>query len=110
MMQYLIFINFKLSGKFNNSIAVTKLVTNSSKKPELLAKYISVMLQKSSKNAEEAVLEGTLNQCMLVFKYIEDKDVFQNFYSKMLAKRLVQASKLRQACCFEYNSKLQRIF
>ena len=80
MMQYLIFINFKLSGKFNNSIAVTKLVTNSSKKPELLAKYISVMLQKSSKNAEEAVLEGTLNQCMLVFKYIEDKDVFQNFY------------------------------
>lgn len=23
---------------------------------------------------------------MLVFKYIEDKDVFQTFYSKMLAK------------------------
>ena len=27
---------------------------------------------------------------MVVFKYIEDKDVFQKFYSKMLAKRLVQ--------------------
>lgn len=27
---------------------------------------------------------------MIVFKYIEDKDVFQKFYSKMLAKRLVQ--------------------
>ena len=27
---------------------------------------------------------------MTVFKYIEDKDVFQKFYSKMLAKRLVQ--------------------
>ena len=26
---------------------------------------------------------------MIVFKYIEDKDVFQRFYSKMLAKRLV---------------------
>lgn len=26
---------------------------------------------------------------MVVFKYIEDKDVFQKFYSKMLAKRLV---------------------
>ena len=25
---------------------------------------------------------------MVVFKYIEDKDVFQKFYSKMLAKRL----------------------
>ena len=27
---------------------------------------------------------------MVVFKYIEDKDVFQKFYSKMLAKRLVR--------------------
>lgn len=26
---------------------------------------------------------------MIVFKYIEDKDVFQKFYSKMFAKRLV---------------------
>ena len=26
---------------------------------------------------------------MVVFKYIEDKDVFQKFYSRMLAKRLV---------------------
>ena len=26
---------------------------------------------------------------MVVFKYIEDKDVFQKFYSKMLARRLV---------------------
>lgn len=27
---------------------------------------------------------------MIVFKYIEDKDVFQKFYSKLLAKRLVE--------------------
>lgn len=27
---------------------------------------------------------------MVIFKYVEDKDVFQKFYSKMLAKRLVQ--------------------
>ena len=26
---------------------------------------------------------------MTIFKYIEDKDVFQKFYSKWLAKRLV---------------------
>ena len=63
-----------------------------------------------------------MNQVMVVFKYIEDKDVFQKFYSKMLAKRLVQhmsasddaeasmISKLKQACGFEYTSKLQRMF
>uniref|UniRef100_A0A8D0AQY5 Cullin 1a n=1 Tax=Sander lucioperca TaxID=283035 RepID=A0A8D0AQY5_SANLU len=75
-----------------------------------------------SKNPEEAELEDTLNQVMVVFKYIEDKDVFQKFYAKMLAKRLVHQnsasddaeasmiSKLKQACGFEYTSKLQRMF
>jgi cullin 1 len=29
---------------------------------------------------------------MVVFKYIEDKDVFQTFYSKMLAKRLIHGT------------------
>merc|ERR1712038_826611 len=112
----------KACGKFINNNAVTKMASQSSKSPELLAKYISVLLQKSSKNPEEAELEDTLNQCMIVFKYIEDKDVFQRFYSKMLAKRLVQhmsasddaeasmISKLKQACGFEYTSKLQRMF
>lgn len=32
---------------------------------------------------------GGLSLQMVVFKYIEDKDVFQKFYAKMLAKRLV---------------------
>merc|ERR1712038_2002480 len=112
----------KACGKFINNNAVTKHASQSSKSPELLAKYISLLLQKSSKNPEEAELEDTLNQVMVVFKYIEDKDVFQKFYSKMLAKRLVQhmsasddaeasmISKLKQACGFEYTNKLQRMF
>lgn len=59
---------------------------------------------------------------MRVFKYIEDKDVFQKFYSRMLARRLISDSsasddaeasmitKLKDACGFEYTSKLQRMF
>jgi cullin 1 len=59
---------------------------------------------------------------MTVFKYIEDKDVFQKFYSRMLARRLVNSnsssddaetsmiSKLKEACGFEYTNKLQRMF
>jgi cullin 1 len=59
---------------------------------------------------------------MTIFKFIEDKDVFQKFYTKHLAKRLVNAtsasedseafmiSKLKEACGFEYTSKLQRMF
>ena len=80
----------KACGKFINNNSVTTRANTSSKSPELLAKYCDVLLKKSSKNPEEAELEDTLNQVMVVFKYIEDKDVFQKFYSKMLAKRLVQ--------------------
>merc|ERR1712156_855928 len=112
----------KACGKFINNNSVTKKANASTKSPELLAKYCDHLLKKSSKNPEEAELEDTLNQVMVVFKYIEDKDVFQKFYSKMLAKRLVQhmsasddaeasmISKLKQACGFEYTNKLQRMF
>lgn len=94
----------------------------SNKSPELLAKYTDVLLRKSSTSIEEADLERTLTQIMTVFKYIEDKDVFQKFYSRMLARRLVHSnsssddaetsmiSKLKEACGFEYTNKLQRMF
>ncbi|KAI5716467.1 hypothetical protein M8J76_006947 [Diaphorina citri] len=112
----------KACGKFINNNAITRLYNTSSKSPELLAKYCDILLKKSSKNPEENELEETLNQIMIMFKYLEDKDVFQKFYAKMLAKRLVQhmsasddaeasmISKLKQACGFEYTSKLQRMF
>uniref|UniRef100_A0A8C4WGA5 Cullin 1 n=1 Tax=Gopherus evgoodei TaxID=1825980 RepID=A0A8C4WGA5_9SAUR len=114
--------NLQACGRFINNNAVTKMAQSSSKSPELLARYCDSLLKKSSKNPEEAELEDTLNQVMVVFKYIEDKDVFQKFYAKMLAKRLVHQnsasddaeasmiSKLKQACGFEYTSKLQRMF
>jgi cullin 1 len=59
---------------------------------------------------------------MIIFRYIEDKDVFQKFYSRMLARRLVHTSsasddaetsmisKLKEACGFEFTNKLQRMF
>lgn len=96
--------------------------SGSNKSPELLAKYTDVLLRKSSTSIEEADLERTLTQIMTVFKYIEDKDVFQKFYSRMLARRLVHSnsssddaetsmiSKLKEACGFEYTNKLQRMF
>ena len=96
--------------------------TGSTRSPELLAKYTDALLKKSAKSAEEADLEASLKQVMTVFKYIEDKDVFQKFYSRMLAKRLVHSSsasedaeqsmigKLKDACGFEYTNKLQRMF
>jgi cullin 1 len=106
--------------EFVNRNSVCK--SGSNKSPELLAKYTDALLKKSATGAEENDLENTLTQIMTVFKYIEDKDVFQKFYSRMLARRLVHTSsssddaetsmisKLKEACGFEYTNKLQRMF
>ncbi|KAI8908568.1 Cullin, partial [Gorgonomyces haynaldii] len=95
---------------------------NSSKSPELLAKYADSILKKSSKVSEDGEIEELLNAVMTIFKYIEDKDVFQKFYSKHLARRLVNRNsvsddaeasmiaKLKEACGFEYTNKLQTMF
>ena len=63
-----------------------------------------------------------LSEIMIVFRYLESKDVFQKFYSSMLAKRLVDhlsmsedaeasmISKLKAECGSLYTSKLQQMF
>lgn len=95
---------------------------SSNRSPELLAKHADNVLKRSTKANEEDDMEKMLNQVMTIFKYIEDKDVFQKFYSKTLAKRLVNGtsaspdaetsmiSKLKDASGFEYTNKLQRMF
>lgn len=61
----------KACTAFINSNQVTELAKNTTKSPELLARYCDLLLRKSAKNPEENELEETLNQVMVVFKYIE---------------------------------------
>ncbi|KAL0960626.1 hypothetical protein HGRIS_005657 [Hohenbuehelia grisea] len=110
----------KACREFVNRNAATG--TSNTKSPELLAKHADMLLRKNNKMAEEGDLEGALNRVMILFKYIEDKDVFQTFYTTKLSKRLIHGvsasdeseasmiSKLKEACGFEYTNKLQRMF
>eukprot|EP01114_Cavostelium_apophysatum_P016115 TRINITY_DN4532_c0_g1_i1.p1 TRINITY_DN4532_c0_g1~~TRINITY_DN4532_c0_g1_i1.p1 ORF type:complete len:760 (-),score=226.85 TRINITY_DN4532_c0_g1_i1:63-2342(-) len=112
----------KACRRFINDNAVCKAAKSASKSPELLARFTDLLLKKSTKGPEEQEMEQLLSDVMVVFKYIEDKDVFQTFYSKMLAKRLIHGTsasedlegtmigKLKSTCGYEYTSKLQRMF
>ncbi|XP_068715782.1 cullin-2-like [Montipora foliosa] len=94
----------------------------SSRSPELLAKYCDSVLKKSTKNLSDTELDERLGDIIIIFKYIDDKDIFQKFYSKMLAKRLIHTlsvsmdaeegmiSRLKHACGYEYTNKLHRMF
>ncbi|CAE6463983.1 unnamed protein product [Rhizoctonia solani] len=88
--------------------------------PELLANYADALLRKNQL-CEEDVLEDQLNKVITLFKYIEDKDVFQAIYRVKLSRRLIYGlsdsseneaymiSKLKETCGFGYAAKLQRM-
>ncbi|XP_030747563.1 cullin-2 [Sitophilus oryzae] len=90
--------------------------------PELLAKYCDTLLKKSSKGISESEVDEKLLESIIIFKYIDDKDIFQKFYSRSLAKRLIHQqtqsmdaeeamiNRLKQACGYEFTSKLHRMF
>lgn len=56
-----------------------------------LAKYCDSLLRKSSKEFGENEIDDKLLSCITIFKYLDDKDYFQKFYWKMLAKRLINS-------------------
>ncbi|KAG0288182.1 Cullin-2, partial [Dissophora globulifera] len=91
--------------------------------PEVMARYTDTMLRKKQKTGlSESEIEDRLGRVVILFKYIDDKDLFQKFYSRVLAKRLIfdaslsaeaeanMISRLKSACGHEYTSKLQRMF
>jgi cullin 2 len=93
-----------------------------SKSPELLARYCDSLLKKSSKGISESEIDDKLAASITIFKYLDDKDVFQKFYSRSLGKRLIHIqshsmdmeeamiNRLKQACGYEFTSKFHRMF
>lgn len=110
--------------EFINKNSVCKDGQDSYKSSELLSRYCDLVLRKSSSKTTTAdqEIEDVLNQVMNLFKFIDDKDVFQKYYAKVLAKRLVYdmsanedyetsfIHKLKTMCGFEYTARFQRMF
>lgn len=79
-------------------------------------------LRSGNKEATEEELEQILDKIMVLFRFIHGKDVFEAFYKKDLAKRLLvgksasvdaeksMLSKLKQECGGGFTSKLEGMF
>lgn len=116
---------FERNDKFSNSLreAFEFFVNQRSNKPaELIAKYVDMKLRAGNKEATEEELENILDKIMVLFRFIHGKDVFEAFYKKDLAKRLLvgksasvdaeksMLSKLKQECGGGFTSKLEGMF
>ena len=83
-----------------------------------LAYYTDELLRKV-KSISERELEGKLDKTLALFRYIQDKDLFEGFYKNYLSKRLLNhksasfeaeklmISKLKIECGCQYTQKLE---
>jgi cullin-4 len=116
---------FNKNEKFTNSLkeAFEHFINQRANKPaELIAKFVDSKLRAGNKEATEEELEKLLDKIMVLFRFIHGKDVFEAFYKKDLAKRLLvgksasvdaeksMLSKLKQECGAAFTSKLEGMF
>ncbi|KAK0048820.1 cullin-4A [Biomphalaria pfeifferi] len=116
---------FERNDKFINSMkeSFESFINQRQNKPaELIAKYVDSKLRAGNKEATEEELEKLLDKILVIFRFIHGKDVFEAFYKKDLAKRLLvgksasvdaeksMLSKLKQECGAAFTSKLEGMF
>lgn len=79
-------------------------------------------MKTGSKGQGDEELENTLDAALVLFRFIQGKDVFEAFYKRDLAKRLLLGrsasmdaeklciSKLKAECGSQFTSKLEGMF
>lgn len=92
----------------------------SCKTPDYLARYADSFLKSTSKESEIAAMNP--KNLMIVFKFVEDKDAFEEHYRRLLAKRLINGNSrseemeesiiqmLQEENSLEYTSKMTKMF
>lgn len=92
------------------------------KSPEYLSLFIDDKLKKGVKGMSEQDIEQVLDKTMVLFRYLQEKDVFERYYKQHLAKRLLlnksvsddseknMISKLKTECGCQFTSKLEGMF
>jgi cullin 3 len=89
---------------------------------QFLSMYTDELLKAGLKGMGEREAEAKLDKVIVIFRYLMDKDIFENFYKTHLAKRLLggrsvsseaersMIGKLKQECGFQFTAKLEGMF
>lgn len=87
-----------------------------------LALYVDDLLKVGLKGMTEEEADGALSKFIVIFKFLQDKDVFENYYKQHLSKRLLGGRsvndefekqmivKLKTECGYHFTSKLEGMF
>ncbi|CAN0923684.1 CUL3A [Linum grandiflorum] len=90
--------------------------------PEYISLFVDDKLRKGLKGVSEEDVEVILDKVMMLFRYLQEKDVFEKYYKQHLAKRLLSGKtvsddaerslivKLKTECGYQFTSKLEGMF
>ena len=105
-----------ISGDFEHFLNLNK------RSPEYLSLFIDDKLKKGVKGLSDAEVEMVLDKSMILFRFLQEKDAFEEYYKRHLARRLLNQksasddsekmmiSKLKSECGCQFTSKLEGMF
>ncbi|MQL78960.1 hypothetical protein Taro_011404 [Colocasia esculenta] len=119
-----------ISLAFNNDKTFLNALTSSfeyfinlsNRSPEFISLFVDDKLRKGLKGVSEEDVEIVLDKVMTLFRYLQEKDVFEKYYKQHLAKRLLSGKtisddaerslivKLKTECGYQFTSKLEGMF
>ncbi|KAL0358075.1 UNVERIFIED_CONTAM: Cullin-3A [Sesamum calycinum] len=117
----LAFINDKTFQNALNS-SFEYFINLNPRSPEYISLFVDDKLRKGLKGVKEEEIEVILDKVMMLFRYLQEKDVFEKYYKQHLAKRLLSGKtvsddaerslivKLKTECGYQFTSKLEGMF
>lgn len=115
---------FKDDKSFRHAInkSFEHFINLNNKSPEKISLFIDSTLRKGMKGMTEEEVDNLLDQVMMLFRFIQEKDIFEKYYKQHLAKRLLvgkcisddternMIGKLKLECGYQFTSKLEGMF
>lgn len=119
-----------IGSSFNNDKTFQNALTSSfeyfinlnPRSPEFISLFVDDKLRKGLKGVREEDVEIILDKVMMLFRYLQEKDVFEKYYKQHLAKRLLSGKtvsddaerslivKLKTECGYQFTCKLEGMF
>ncbi|KAK4477614.1 hypothetical protein RD792_016852 [Penstemon davidsonii] len=116
-----------ISLAFNNDKAFQNAINSSfryfinlnPRLPEFISLFVDEKIRNGLKTDKEVDIETVFDKVMILFRYLEEKDIFEKYYKQHLARRLLLGKmfsedaersfivKLKMECGHQFTSKLE---
>jgi len=97
-------------------------INENEKTAKSLVTYLDDQFKKDFKNNTEVEITEKVDKVIQIFRYLQDKDIFESFYKNSFSKRLLESrrqledaekeiiKKLKEECGFQFTQRLEVMF